>query len=151
LWTRDAEAEIFPACRALGVAFVAYAPLGRGFLSGTFDRQRMVGQTRDIRNHLPRFQPGAFDANQALLSSLHAVAEQVGRLPAEVALAWVLAQGPFVHAIPGTRQPRHLVSNLAAASLTLTAGQVSQLAQAFHPAAVKGDRYPPHLLGTVNV
>jgi len=142
LWTRLPEAEHFAVCEELGIAYVAYAPIGRGFLSGTI---KSAGDIRpdDRRARLPRFSDEHIDSNVALLDTLIDVAVEVGASPAQVALAWVLARKPFIHAIPGTTSAAHLEENVAAANISLSERQVSRLASAF--ATVSGDRYPPNV------
>lgn len=140
LWTRFAEEEHLPLCDELGVAFVAYAPMGRGFLSGTI---KASGDIRpgDRRHRHPRFAGDNLDSNVALLQTLTDVAVEVGAAPAQVALAWVLAQRPFIHVIPGTTSETHLEENIAATDIALSADQLHRLAEAF--TNVSGDRYPP--------
>jgi aryl-alcohol dehydrogenase-like predicted oxidoreductase len=139
LWTRFAEDEHFAVCEELDIAFVAYAPLGRGFLSGTI---KSAGDMRegDRRHAHPRFSAENIDANVSKIDTLNDVAVEVGASPSQVALAWVLASRPFVHAIPGTTSIAHLEENLNAADVTLTEEQVARLAGAFD--VVAGERYP---------
>ena len=148
LWTRFAEAEHFMVCEELDIAFVAYAPLGRGFLSGTI---KSAGDLRDgDRRHAhPRFTAENIDSNISNVDTLSDVAVEVGASPAQVALAWVLASRPFLHAIPGTTSIVHLEENVEATDLTLTEGQVARLADAF--AVVAGERYPPGALKKVQL
>jgi aryl-alcohol dehydrogenase-like predicted oxidoreductase len=147
LWTRDVEQGLLQDCAALGVALVAYSPLGRGFLTGAWQ----PGPPGDLRAHLPRFQPANVAANQALLAALRGVAEEAGGQPAQVALAWLMSRGAHVHAIPGSRSSRNLAANAASAQLALSEAQVRRLDQAFQVDAVHGERYPAALLETVNV
>jgi aryl-alcohol dehydrogenase-like predicted oxidoreductase len=149
LWTREPEATLLDACSELGVAFVAYSPLGRGFLSGQL-KPSDVAQAGDLRALLPRFRPGAFEANAELLSVVATVAEEVGASQAQVALAWVLAQRPFVHTIPGTRSETRLRENWDSQRLALSTDQCARLAAAFADNAVAGARYPEPLLKTLN-
>jgi aryl-alcohol dehydrogenase-like predicted oxidoreductase len=140
IWTRDpAESEILPTTRALGIGFVAYSPLGRGFLTGTFRRLADFAAD-DFRTHLPRLQGENLDANLAVVERVERVAAAHGATPAQVALAWVLAQGPDIVPIPGTKRRRYLEENVAAAAVTLTASELADLAEA--GATVKGPRYP---------
>lgn len=148
LWTRDVEAAVLPTCAELGIAFVAYAPLGRGFLSGEL-QSSALGE-KDLRGQLPRFSPRNFEANRALLATLTRVAEELRVTRARVALGWVLSRGPFVHVIPGTRSSKHLLDNWASAELELSPEQLARLESAFALGVVQGDRYPPALLSTVN-
>ena len=149
LWTRDPESETLGACRELGVCFVAYSPIGRGFLSGELKLQT-VQDPGDLRGKLPRFQPEAFAANAQLLAVVARIAAELGGSPAQVALAWVIAQAPEIHAIPGTRKMSHLRDNFASLQVTLSSEQVSALSAAFHSGAVTGARLPEALLRTTN-
>jgi len=139
LWTRFVEDEHFDICHDLGIAFVAYAPLGRGFLSGTI---KSAGDLRDgDRRHAhPRFSAESIKANVEKLEVLTDVAVEVGASTSQVALAWVLAQHPFIHSIPGTTSIAHLEENVAAADIVLTDDQLARLAASLD--AVAGDRYP---------
>ena len=139
LWTRFAEDEHFAICGELDIAYVAYAPIGRGFLSGTIKAQ---GDLRpgDRRSGHPRFSGENIAANVSMIDTLNDVAVEVGASPAQVSLAWVLTRGSFIHAIPGTTSPVHLEENVAAADVTLGQEQVSRLTAAF--ASVAGERYP---------
>ncbi|HEX9065576.1 MAG TPA: aldo/keto reductase [Streptosporangiaceae bacterium] len=118
LWTRDALAEVLPFCRDHGIAFLPFSPLGRGFLTGRFASPDDVPAS-DFRRGLPRFQPDALAANQVIADRVRAIAGQAGATPAQVALAWVLAQGEQVIPIPGTKTPRYLADNAAAADVWL--------------------------------
>jgi aryl-alcohol dehydrogenase-like predicted oxidoreductase len=151
LWTRDAERGVLHACDQLGVDFVAYSPLGRGFLSGEVTPERLEENAGDLRRLLPRFAPGNIEANASLLAALRAVASEVDASPAQVALAWVLAQGDHVHVIPGARRPSHVADNFRALRVALTDGQREGLARAFAPANVRGARYPEALMRTVDL
>ncbi|MCS6878975.1 MAG: aldo/keto reductase [Geminicoccaceae bacterium] len=145
LWTREAEGEILGTCRALGIGFVAYSPLGRGFLTGTIERI----EPNDRRAEHPRFAPENLARNRVLLGPLRAVAARRGATPAQVALAWLLAQGPDVVPIPGTRSSARLLENLAATEVALSADDVAALAAAFPPGAAAGARYPEAQLAFV--
>jgi aryl-alcohol dehydrogenase-like predicted oxidoreductase len=138
IWTRDAEAEVLPTCRELGIGFVAYSPLGRGFLSGRFSSQAEIEQG-DSRHHSPRFMGDAFDANMAILEKLKEIAAGKGITPGQLALAWVLAQGDDVVAIPGTKRRSYLEENAAAADVKLSADDLARI-DAEVPAVV-GARY----------
>ena len=148
LWTRFAEQEHFAVCEELGIAFVAYSPIGRGFLSGTI---KSAGDLRegDRRQAHPRFSAENIEANLAKVDTLNDVAVEVGASPAQVALAWVLAQRPFIHPIPGTTKVTHLQENVAATDVELTTDQLGRLRAAF--ATVAGDRYPPDALKKVQI
>lgn len=150
LWTRDAEQGVLQAASELGIAFVAYSPLGRGFLTGALT-QSTIEASQDLRRHLPRFAPGNFDANRALLTDVEAVALEAGCSSAQVALAWVLAQGSFVHIIPGARKTAHVEANFASQQVVLSASQLARLSHTFAPRNVQGARYPEALLSTVNL
>ncbi|MFJ4713610.1 aldo/keto reductase [Streptomyces sp. NPDC088785] len=126
LWTRDALPEVLPYCRAHDIAFLAYAPLGRGFLTGRFTRPDDIPE-QDQRRHMPRFQKERFAANLALVDTVTALARRYGRTPAEIALAWITAQGPRVVPIPGTRSLRNLRTNARAGDLHLDADDLRTL------------------------
>ena len=150
LWTRDVEEEIIGACSDLGVAFVAYSPLGRAFLSGALTPDA-IAQSGDLRQHLPRFVGGNFAANSLLLEELRDVAREAGATMAEVALAGLLARETVVYVIPGSRKGEHLRANFGAASRVLSPGQIERLSSRFAPHAAAGERLPPQLLKTVNI
>jgi aryl-alcohol dehydrogenase-like predicted oxidoreductase len=126
LWTRDVLAEVLPYCVQQGIALIPFSPLGRGFLAGRFSSFDDLPQD-DFRRHLPRFQQDALRANLAIVSRVRSVAERVGATPAQVALAWVLARGPLVVPIPGTKTPKYLVENAAAADVELDAADLAEL------------------------
>jgi aryl-alcohol dehydrogenase-like predicted oxidoreductase len=149
LWTRGIEAEILPAARELGVALMAYSPLGRGLLAGAITSEADLGAADLRRLLLPRFQGENLRRNLALVTGVRAVAEEVGATPAQVALAWVLAQGEDVVPIPGTARVRHLEENVAAAELALTDAQLRRLAEAVRPEAVAGERYEPAAMASL--
>lgn len=140
LWTRDVEAEILPACRRLGVSLVAYSPLGRGFLSGAIHSREQLAED-DFRRHAPRFSEDNLAGNRRLLARLEAFAHQRDATPAQIALAWLLAQGDDIVPIPGTRRVARLNENIAAAAVVLSNEEVAQLSQWFQPGAVHGERY----------
>ncbi len=141
LWSRDPEAGVLDACAELGVALVAYSPLGRGFLTGKLGSTDTLA-ANDFRRVAPRFQPGAIDQNLALVAHVEALAAARGVTPAQVALAWVLSRGPQVFAIPGTRSLTRLDENAAAAALVLTTDELDALERAFPHGAAVGGRYP---------
>jgi aryl-alcohol dehydrogenase-like predicted oxidoreductase len=126
LWTRDALAEVLPYCRDQGIAFLPFSPLGRGFLAGRFASADDVPK-EDFRRGLPRFQPGALVANQVIADRVREIAGQAGATAAQVALAWVLAQGEHVIPIPGTKTPRYLADNAAAADIRLAPDVLAEL------------------------
>jgi aryl-alcohol dehydrogenase-like predicted oxidoreductase len=143
LWTRGIEDEILPATRELGVGLVAYSPLGRGMLTGTIAAEADLAPD-DLRRFLfPRFQGDNLRRNHELVAGVRAVADEVGATPAQVALAWVLAQGEDVVPIPGTKRVRYLEENLAAADLALSEEQLRRLAESVPARAVAGQRYDP--------
>jgi aryl-alcohol dehydrogenase-like predicted oxidoreductase len=141
LWTRDAEAEILPTCRELGIGYVAYAPLGRGFLTGTIRDLAGLVATDRRREH-PRFLPENLRRNVALLEPLQAVAAARGATPGQVALAGLLSRGPDIVPIPGTKRRRYLEENAAAPGLRLAPEELARLDRAFPPGAAAGPRYP---------
>ena len=147
LWTRDVEAEILPTCRELGIGFVAYSPLGRGFLSGRFKTPEDL-DADDFRRHGPRFQGEALEQNQRLASKVEELAAAKGCTAGQLALAWVLAQGEDIVPIPGTKRRRYLEENLAAAQVELSADDLARI-DAELPAAA-GDRYDATGMTTVN-
>jgi aryl-alcohol dehydrogenase-like predicted oxidoreductase len=126
LWTRDALAQVLPYCQRQGIAFLPFSPLGRGFLAGRFSRFDDLPQD-DFRRGLPRFQQDALRANLAIVSRVRQLAGRIGATPAQVALAWVLMQGPHVVPIPGTKTPRYLADNAGAAGLHLSAADLAEL------------------------
>src|SRR3954449_10530390 len=138
LWTRDVEPEILPACRELGIGFVAYSPLGRGFLSGRFTSPDELSDD-DFRRHGPRFQGSALEQNLQLAAKVRELAGEKGVTPGQLALAWVLAQGPDVVPIPGTKRRSYLEENAGALDVELTSDDLARLA-AIAPSAV-GSRY----------
>lgn len=150
LWTRDPEQAVLDVCARYGVALIAYSPLGRGFLTGRLDSQSMAGQG-DIRQKLPRFQAGNIERNAALLATLERIALELSCQPAQVALAWVLARSPMVHAIPGSTRSTNLRANLEAQHITLPPAHKAHLDKVFSPDAIAGERYPQALLHTVNI
>jgi aryl-alcohol dehydrogenase-like predicted oxidoreductase len=141
LWSRDVEAEILPACRALGVGFVAYSPLGRGFLSGTITSLDALSE-KDRRREHPRFAADNLERNVDLLGTLREIAAARGCTPAQIALAWLLAKHDDIVPIPGTKRRRYLEENAAAVDLGLDAADIEALEAAFPPGVTAGDRYP---------
>jgi aryl-alcohol dehydrogenase-like predicted oxidoreductase len=141
LWTRDVEAEILPLCEELGIGFVAYSPLGRGFLTGTVTSLDTL-QERDARRNMPRFQGANLERNLALVDEVKAHAASERCTPAQLAIAWVLSRRPFVVPIPGTSHVHRLEENAAAAGLRLSADTADALDHVFAPGAAAGTRYP---------
>ncbi|MEU4780343.1 aldo/keto reductase [Micromonospora sp. NPDC023633] len=141
LFSRDVEGEMLATCRELGVALVAYSPVGRGLLTGAITGREQLAAD-DWRARAPRFAEGNLDANLKLVDEVRAVADEIGCTPAQAALAWLLAQGEDVFPIPGTRRVHRLEENAAAADIRLTAAQRARLGEAVPPGAVAGARYP---------
>ena len=141
LWTRGAEAEILPLLEELGIGFVPFSPLGKGFLTGAIDATARFGQG-DLRAILPRFTTEALDHNQALIDLLRRIGQTLGATPAQVALAWLLAQKPWIVPIPGTTRSDRLAENLGAATLTLDAVDLAEIDAAARAVNVLGARYP---------
>jgi aryl-alcohol dehydrogenase-like predicted oxidoreductase len=150
LWSRDVEKEILPACRELGIAFMAYSPLGRGFLTATIKTLDAL-QAKDRRRDHPRFNPDNLRRNVGLLQPLESIAAAHKVKPAQVALAWVLAQGREVVPIPGTKRRAYLEENAAAAGITLSATEIAQLAKAFALGVASGTRYPEKQLAGLGI
>jgi aryl-alcohol dehydrogenase-like predicted oxidoreductase len=142
LWTRDPEAEVLPACRELGVGFVAYSPLGRGMLTGALPPPDKFADG-DFRRSIGRFSRDAYRQNVRLVEGARALAVQIGATPAQLALAWLLHQGEDLVPIPGTRQRSRLDENVGAVMLTLTPDMLSHLDRLFHPQAAVGSRSSP--------
>ncbi|WP_203897717.1 aldo/keto reductase [Virgisporangium aliadipatigenens] len=144
LWWREPEESILPVLQELGIGFVPFSPLGRGFLTGAIDASTTFTE-RDIRAGLPRFSPEARAANQALVDLLGTVAARKGATRAQVALAWILAQRPWIVPIPGTRSVTRLAENLGAATLELTPADLAEIEAAAANIEVRGDRYSAQL------
>ena len=150
LWSRNPETELLPLCRELGIAFVAYSPLGRGFLAGRVRGEADLG-VDDFRRTHPRFQAGNLERNVALVDRLASVARTVGATPAQVALAWLLSRPQGVYAIPGTRRLEHVGENLEAVTLAarLTAAELEAIGRAVPPELVRGERHPAEHMRTI--
>lgn len=144
LWMRTPEKEVIPTLEALGIGLVAYSPLGKGFLTGKIDESTTFDHS-DFRNTLPRFAPEARKANQAVVALLARIGEQKGATPAQIALAWLLAQKPWIVPIPGTTKLHRLDENIGAVAVTLTADDLREIERAAAEITVQGDRYPEHL------
>ncbi len=144
LWTRGPEAEVLPVLEELGIGFVPYSPLGRGFLAGAFDSSTRF-ESGDFRATLPRFTPEALAANQALVDALDGIAARLGATKAQVALAWLLAQRPWIVPIPGTRRLERLEENARAVDLELTVEDLGAIGAAIAGVVVRGERYPENL------
>jgi len=148
LWTRDPEAEILPTCRELGIGFVPYSPLGRGFLSGRFKSPDDL-DANDFRRYGPRFTGGNLQENLKLAAKVEEIATEVGVTPAQLALAWVLAQGEELVPIPGTKRRTYLEQNIAAADVELTEEELARIDAELPQAA--GDRYDEAGMRSVNI
>jgi aryl-alcohol dehydrogenase-like predicted oxidoreductase len=149
LWTRDPEPEVLPMCRKLGVAFVAYSPLGRGFLTGAFKSPDDF-DADDYRRHSPRFQGENFTRNLELVEQVKALAAQQDVTASQLALAWVLAQGDDIVPIPGTKRRKYMEENAAAVDVTLAPELVEKLKNIFPLDAAAGDRYPEAMKALIN-
>ena len=150
LWSRDVEKDILPACRELGIGFMAYSPLGRGFLTATIKTLDALREKDRRRDH-PRFNPENLKRNVELLQPLESVAAAHKVTPAQAALAWVLAQGQDVVPIPGTKRRSYLEQNAAAADVKLSAAEIAQLAKAFRLGIASGTRYPEKQLAGLGI
>jgi aryl-alcohol dehydrogenase-like predicted oxidoreductase len=148
MWFRDPEQEILPTLEQLGIGFVPFAPLGKGFLTGTMDVQAPFPKN-DFRGQVPRFSPEARQANQAFVELLREVATDRNATPAQIALAWLLSRKPWIVPIPGTTKLHRLEENLGAVGITLTAEELHRIDDALSRLRVHGDRYPPALAARV--
>jgi aryl-alcohol dehydrogenase-like predicted oxidoreductase len=149
LWTRDPETTgLLDACEELGIGLVAFSPLGRGFLTGTMNKDTAIGAT-DFRATMPRFSPQAMAANQALVDLLKQTAERKQATPAQIALAWLLARKPWIVPIPGTTKLHRLEENLGAADVELTQGDLADMEAAAAKITIAGERYTPQQMATV--
>jgi aryl-alcohol dehydrogenase-like predicted oxidoreductase len=144
LWWRRPEEEVLPVLEELGIGFVPYSPLGRGFLTGKMD-ENTAFDTTDFRNSLPRFTPEARKANQALVDLLGEIAKQKKAMPAQIALSWLLAQKPWIVPIPGTTKLNRLRENIGAVEVELTPDDLNKIENAASQIEVQGARYPEHL------
>jgi aryl-alcohol dehydrogenase-like predicted oxidoreductase len=150
LWTRDPESEILPTVRDLGIGFVAYSPLGRGFLTGRFRTADDLAPD-DQRRKWPRFQPENLVRNLALVENVKKIAESKGVTPGQIALAWVRAQGKDIVPIPGTTRRKHLEENVAALAVSLTAADLAAIESAIPKGSVIGPRYPEAGMKSINL
>ncbi len=144
LWWKRPEAEVLSLLEELGVGFVPYSPLGKGFLTGTITPQTQFGES-DLRSRIPRFAPEAIENNLALVRLLTAMAERKQATPAQIALAWLLAQKPWIVPIPGTTRLARVEENIGAAAIALTAGELGEINSAAARITVQGERYPEQL------
>ena len=149
LWTRDPEHEILATCRQLGIGFVAYSPLGRGFLTGQFRKFEDL-PADDYRRNSPRFQGENFQKNLDLVQRVEEIAREKKCTASQLALAWVLAQGQDIVPIPGTKRRKYLEENVAAEAIRLTPEDLQRIDEVFPPEAAAGGRYPEHMMSLVN-
>jgi aryl-alcohol dehydrogenase-like predicted oxidoreductase len=141
LWWRRPEEEVLAACEELGIGFVPYSPLGKGFLTGTITASASFDAGNDIRSTIPRFAPDALAHNQAVVDLLASIARRKGATPGQIALAWLLAQQPWIVPIPGTRRLSRLTENIGAADVELSAGELEEIEAAAAGIEVQGSRY----------
>ena len=144
LWTRTPENEVIPTLEELGIGFVTYSPLGKGFLTGNFNENTKFDSS-DFRSSLPRFTPDALKANQVLINLLNMMAKRKKATPAQIALAWLLAQKPWIVPIPGTTKLPRLEENIGAASVELTPDDLREINDTASKIKVQGARYPEKL------
>lgn len=145
LWWRSPEEEILPLCEQLGIGFVPYSPLGKGFLTGKVDEKTNFDSS-DIRSRIPRFSPEAMKSNWALVDLLSEIGKQKGATPAQIALAWLLAQKPWIVPIPGSRKLERLDENLGALNIQLFSNDLQQIESALSEIKIQGDRYPKDVM-----
>jgi aryl-alcohol dehydrogenase-like predicted oxidoreductase len=148
LWWREPETEVLPTLEELGIGFVPFSPLGKGFLTGKIDSTATFGKD-DFRSIVPRFSRESLKANQALVALLLKIAEDKGTTPAQIALAWLLAQKPWIVPIPGTSKLQRLEENLGAASVALSEADSCRISDALKSVSIQGDRYPASLQARV--
>jgi aryl-alcohol dehydrogenase-like predicted oxidoreductase len=144
MWWRTVEDEVLPICEELGIGFVPYSPLGRGFLTGALNENTTFASA-DIRSRLPRYTPEAMKANRVVVDLITKIGEQKGATPGQTALAWLLAQKPWIVPIPGSRKLQHLDENMAAAAIELTPDDLREIERALANITIQGDRYPRDL------
>jgi aryl-alcohol dehydrogenase-like predicted oxidoreductase len=149
LWWRQPEAELLPTLEELGIGFVPFSPLGKGFLTGTINENTKF-DSNDFRNVVPRFSPDARKANQSMVDLLKSIAQKKRATPAQVALAWLLAQKPWIVPIPGTTKLYRLEENIGAAAIEFATDELQEIEDASSRIAVQGERYPEHLQKLVN-
>jgi aryl-alcohol dehydrogenase-like predicted oxidoreductase len=149
LWSREPENELLALCRELGIGFVAYSPLGRGFLAGQFKRFEDLPED-DYRRHSPRFQGENFQKNLDLVRAIEEIAKEKNCKPSQLALAWVLARDPNIVPIPGTKRRKYLEENVTAIEIQLTREDLRRIGEAFPVGKVAGERYPEHMMDLVN-
>ncbi len=150
LWWRTVEKEVLPTCEELGIGFVPYSPLGRGYLTGTLNEHTTFASV-DVRSRLPRYTPEALKANRGVIDLLARIGEQKGATPAQIALAWLLAQKPWIVPIPGSRKIERLEENIGALAVTLSPDDLGEIQRAIDMLTIQGDRYPEHLERMTNL
>jgi aryl-alcohol dehydrogenase-like predicted oxidoreductase len=141
LWWRRPEEEVLAACEELGIGFVPYSPLGKGFLTGTITASTNFDASNDIRSTIPRFEPDALEHNRTVVDLLTSISQRKGATPGQIALAWLLAQKPWIVPIPGTRKPHRLVEKIGAADVELSADELTEIEHAASKIQVQGGRY----------
>jgi aryl-alcohol dehydrogenase-like predicted oxidoreductase len=144
LWWRTPEEEVLPTCEELGIGFVPFSPLGRGYLTGKID-ENTTFDSSDLRSRSPRYTPEARKANRVVIDLLTSIGEQKGATPAQIALAWLIAQKPWIVPIPGSRKLERLDENIGALAVELTPDDLQQINSAISKITVQGDRYPENL------
>ena len=149
LWWRTVEKEVLPACEELGIGFVPYSPLGRGYLTGKLDENTTFASV-DIRSRLPRYTPEAMKSNWVVIDLLARIGEQKGATPAQIALAWLLAQKPWIVPIPGSRKLHRLDENIGSLAVELTPDDLQEIESAISEISIQGDRYPKDLMKMSN-
>jgi aryl-alcohol dehydrogenase-like predicted oxidoreductase len=149
LWWREPEAQILPVLEELGIGFVPFSPLGKGFLTGKIDETTRFGE-KDFRNIVPRFSPEARKANQGFVDQLALIANDKGATPAQIALAWLLARKPWIVPIPGTTKLHRLEENIGAASIALSADDLATIEAALSRVEVHGERYPAEMQARID-
>ena len=149
LWWRTVEKEVLPACEELGIGFVPYSPLGRGYLTGKLDENTTFASV-DIRSRLPRYTPEAMKSNWVVIDLLARIGEQKGATPAQIALAWLLAQKPWIVPIPGSRKLHRLDENIGSLAVELTPDDLQEIESAISEISIQGDRYPKDLMKMTN-
>jgi aryl-alcohol dehydrogenase-like predicted oxidoreductase len=150
LWWRTVEEEVLPTCEELGIGFVPYSPLGRGYLTGTLNEHTTFASV-DVRSRLPRYTPEALKANRGVIDLLARIGEQKGATPAQIALAWLLAQKPWIVPIPGSRKIERLEENIGALAVTLSPDDLGEIQRAIDMLTIQGDRYPEYLERMTNL
>jgi aryl-alcohol dehydrogenase-like predicted oxidoreductase len=150
LWTRDVESEILPTCRELGIGFVAYSPLGRGFLTGTIQKDTELPDS-DWRKHAPRFQDDNWKHNKNIVDTIERLAAEKKCTPAQLALAWVLARGKDIVPIPGTKRMKYIEENAEAADIILNENDLRAIDEAIPPGTTAGERYPERAMRALNI